>query len=158
MYINKNDGTYVEYGYANCDITDENNWDKVLSSIPEKYKEENRQLLKAFKEEYIFAGDPPVELVLKNLEYIRKNLDAKTELILILGSEVPTQKALEGYEGMVEKHIIMNRYVREFTQKFNNISLLELTDLIQSDDDYNECINHFQGEFIMTLQRRLFIL
>ena len=44
---------------------------------------------------------------------------------------------------MVEKHIIINRYVREFTQKFNNISLLELTDLIQSDDDYNECINHF---------------
>lgn len=143
LYINKNDGTYVEYGYANCNITDENNWDKVLSSIPEKYKEENRQLLKVFKEEYIFAGDPPVDLVLKNLEYIRKNLDSKTELILILGSEIPTQKALEGYEGMVEKHIIMNRYVREFTQKFNNISLLELTDLIQSDDDYNECINHF---------------
>lgn len=143
LYINKNDGTYVEYGYANCDITDENNWDKVLSSIPEKYKEENRQLLKVFKEEYIFAGDPPVDLVLKNLAYIRKNLDSKTELILILGSEIPTQKALEGYEGMVEKHIIMNRYVREFTQKFNNISLLELTDLIQSDDDYNECINHF---------------
>ena len=81
--------------------------------------------------------------MLKNLAYIRKNLDSKTELILILGSEIPTQKALEGYEGMVEKHIIMNRYVREFTQKFNNISLLELTDLIQSDDDYNECINHF---------------
>lgn len=143
LYINKTDGTYVEYGYANCDITDENNWDKVLSSIPEKYKEENRKLLRAFKEQYTFAGNPPVDLVLKNLEYIRKNLSPKTELVLILGSEISTRKALEGYEGMAEKHIILNKYVREFAQKFNNISLLELTDLIQSDDDYNECINHF---------------
>lgn len=116
LYINKNDRTYVEYGYANCDITDENNWDKVLSSIPEKYKEENRLLLKVFKEEYKFAGDPPVELVLKNLEYIRKNLADKTELILILGSEIPTQKALEGYEDMAEKHITLNKHVREFVK------------------------------------------
>ena len=29
------------------------------------------------------------------------------------------------------------------SKKYDNIDILELTDLIQSDDDYNECINHF---------------
>lgn len=143
LYINKNDGTYAEYGYANCDITDENNWEKVLASIPEEMKEANRAILRAFKEQYVFAGDPPVELVLKNLEYIRNNLNNDTQLILILGSEKPTDKYLEGYEGLAFKHIILNKAVREFVKKYENIDLLEITDLIQSDDDYNECINHF---------------
>ena len=143
LYINKFDGTYAEYGYTNCDITDENNWDKVLSSIPEEAKEQNKLILKSFKNEYTFAGNPPVDLVMQNLKYIREHLDPKTQLILVLGSEKPTDKYLEGYEGMAERHIIMNKYVREFAKKYDNIDLLELTNLIQSDDDYNECINHF---------------
>ena len=143
LYINKFDGTYAEYGYTNCDITDENNWDKVLSSIPEEAKEQNKLILKSFKNEYTFAGNPPVDLVMQNLKYIREHLDPKTQLILVLGSEKHTDKYLEGYEGMAERHIIMNKYVREFAKKYDNIDLLELTNLIQSDDDYNECINHF---------------
>lgn len=143
LYINKFNGTYVEYGYANCDITNENNWEKVLASIPEAFKESNKAVLRAFQKEYTFAGNPPVNLVLKNLEYIRNNLNPKTRLILILGSEIPTEKALEGYEGMAARHIIINKHVRNFAKNFYNISLLELTDLIKSDDDYSECINHF---------------
>lgn len=143
LYINKKDGTYVEYGYASCDITDENNWDTVLAPLPEEAREDNRMLLRAFREEYTFAGDPPVETVLKNLKYIIEKLDSKTQLILILGSEIHTEKALEGYAGRAEKHVILNRHVREFAKNYDNISLLELTNLIQSDDDYNECINHF---------------
>ena len=143
LYINKRNGTYVEYGYANCDITDESNWDKVLSTIPAEFIEANKMLLRAFREEYVFAGDPPIELVLQNLKYIRSHLDDKTHLILILGSEIHTDKALEGYEGRAEKHTILNKYVREFVKEYDNISILELTDLIKSDDDYSECINHF---------------
>ena len=44
---------------------------------------------------------------------------------------------------MAKKHITLNKHVREFVKNYNNITTLELTDLIQSDDDYNECINHF---------------
>ena len=143
LYINKHDGTYVEYGYASCDITDEKNWDTVLAPLPPEAREPNRMLLKLFKEEYVFAGDPPVETVLKNLRYIREKLNPKTQLILILGSEIHTDKALEGYEGRAEKHVILNKYVREFAKNYDNVSLLELTELIKSDDDYNECINHF---------------
>ena len=124
LYINKFDGTYAEYGYTNCDITDENNWDKVLSSIPEEAKEQNKLILKSFKNEYTFAGNPPVDLVMQNLKYIREHLDPKTQLILVLDSEKPTDKYLEGYEGMAERHIIMNKYVREFAKKYDGIGHL----------------------------------
>lgn len=143
IYINKTNGKYAEYGYANCDVTDEKNWDTVLASIPENMKEQNREVLRQFKNDYEFAGNPPIELVLKSLKYIRENLDKKTHLILILGSEIETEKELEGYHGVCEKHKILNKYVREFVKQCENTDIVEITDFIKSDDDYSECINHF---------------
>lgn len=155
LYINKNNGYYAEYGYANCDITDEKNWDKVLANIPEELKEQNRKVLEEFKKDYVFAGDPPIELTLKNLKYIREHLDPKTQLILILGSEKDTEKCLDGYEGICEKHIIMNKYVRDFAKQYDNTDIVELTDLINSDDDYAECINHFSRRVYAELARKI---
>ncbi len=143
IYINKENGQYAEYGFTNCDVTNERNWDKALSEIPDKFKEQNRQILKEFSKEYKFAGNPPVELIIKNLKYIREHLKSETCLILILGSEIDTAKMLNGYEGVCEQHIILNKHIREFAKQYNNIDIVEITDLIESDDDYTECINHF---------------
>lgn len=144
LYKNKTNGEYAVFGFANCDITDENNWGKTLSSIPPELLDKNINMLKDFKKEYVFAGSPPIEDTIKNLKYIRENLNPKTELVLILGSEKPTQKISAGYEGVCESHQKLNPYVREFAKNYSNITLMELTDLIQSDDDYAACVNHFE--------------
>ena len=139
LYINKNDGSYAFFGYANCDITDENNWDIILKSLPEWAKEQNIIMLREFKKDYIFAGNPPVDTVIKNLKYIKENIAA--DLVLILGSEIHTDKVLAGYENMAERHRILNGAIRkEFKDEFEYI---ELTDFIKGDEDYIECINHF---------------
>ena len=155
IYINKNNGHYVEYGYINCDVTDENNWDKVLASIPEEYKEQNRMVLREFKKDYTFAGNPPIELLMQNLKYIRENLKPETSLIFILGSEIKTDKTLEGYDGVCDMHILLNKHVREFAKNYNNIDIIEITDLIQSDDDYSECINHFSRRIYVEIARKV---
>ncbi len=155
MYIDKNNGHYMEYGYANCDVTNKDNWDRALSSIPEEQKEASRKILEQFSQKYNFAGDPPVDLLLQNLKYIRETLKPETRLILILGSEIDTQKCLEGYEGMVKKHIIVNPYVREFAKKYDNIDIIELTDLIQDDSDYSNCINHFSRRIYINLAEKI---
>ncbi len=139
LYINKNDGSYAFFGYANRDITDENNWDIILKSLPEWAKEQNIIMLREFKKHYIFAGNPPVDTVIKNLKYIKENIAA--DLVLILGSEIHTDKVLAGYENMAERHRILNGAIRkEFKDEFEYI---ELTDFIKGDEDYIECINHF---------------
>ncbi len=139
LYINKNDGSYAFFGYANRDITDENNWDIILKSLPEWAKEQNIIMLREFKKDYIFAGNPPVDTVIKNLKYIKENIAA--DLVLILGSEIHTDKVLAGYENMAERHRILNGAIRkEFKDEFEYI---ELTDFIKGDEDYIECINHF---------------
>ncbi len=155
IYINKNNGYFVEYGYTNCDITDEKNWEKVLEPIPDDLKEQNRQILADFKKEYSFAGDPPIELIKRNLKYIREHLSPDTYLILILGSEIDTDKKLRGYDGVCDKHIILNKHVRDFAKDYNNIDIIEITDLIDNENDYTECINHFTRKIYIKLADKI---
>lgn len=154
LYINKNDGSYVVFGYADCDITDESNWEKILSPLPEEAKAPNLLMLKEFKKDYIFAGNPPVETVIENLEYIRKNLDTKTKLVLILGSEIPTEKVQAGYANMAERHKILNSAVREFAKQ-KDVRIIELSDFIESDEDYTTCINHFSRKVYSKLASKI---
>lgn len=155
IYINKQNGHYAQYGYTNCDITDKNNWDIVLSSIPEELKEQNRKILENFSKDYVFAGNPPIDLTIKNLTYIREHLPKTTSLILILGSEIDTEKTLEGYDGVCEHHKKINQPIRDFAKQYDNIDLLEITELIQSDDDYAECINHFSRRIYAEMAKRI---
>ena len=151
LYINKYDESYALFGYADCDITDENNWETILKPIPQWAKEQNVIMLKEFKNNYVFAGNPPVDTVIKNLRYIKENTNA--DLVLILGSEIPTDKVLAGYENMAERHKILNDAVRKNFK--NEVDFIELSDFIKSDEDYAECINHFSRRVYADLARKI---
>ena len=151
LYINKNDGSYAFFGYANCDITDENNWEIILQTLPEWAKEQNIIMLREFKRDYVFAGNPPIDTIIKNLRYIKENTSA--DIVLILGSEIHTDKILAGYENMAERHRLLNEAVRkEFKDEFE---FIELTDFIKNDEDYVECINHFSRRVYSDLAQRI---
>ena len=151
IYINKTDGTYAFFGFADCDITDENNWEKILAPIPAEARAANLMMLQEFKKNYTFGGNPPVELVLKNIEYILEHLKAK--LFLILGSEIPTDKVQAGYENMAERHKILNEAVRKTFA--GRVGFIELTEFIQNDDDYTICINHFSRRVYVDLAKKI---
>ena len=63
-----------------------------------------------FKKNYTFAGNPPIDLLMQNLTYIREHLSPETNLIFILGSEIKTDKTLEGYDGVCDMHILLNKH------------------------------------------------
>ena len=151
IYINKEDGTYAFFGFADCDITDEENWDKILAPIPTEARPQNILMLKEFKKHYVFGGNPPVDLVIKNLNYILDNIEAK--LVLILGSEIPTEKVQAGYENMAERHKILNSAIKKAFK--NRVEFIELTDFIKSDEDYTSCINHFARRVYAELAQRI---
>lgn len=151
IYINKDDGTYAFFGFADCDITNESNWEKILAPIPVDARPQNILMLKEFQKHYVFGGNPPVDLVIKNINYILDNLKAK--LVLILGSEIPTDKIQAGYENMAERHKILNSAIKEtFKEK---VEFIELTDFIKSDEDYTTCINHFSRRVYVDLAQRV---
>lgn len=151
IYINKDDGTYAFFGFADCDITNEANWEKILAPIPVEARPQNILMLKEFKKHYVFGGNPPIDLVIKNINYILNNLKAK--LVLILGSEISTNKVQAGYENMAERHKILNSAIKEeFKDK---VEFIELTDFIQNDEDYTTCINHFSRRVYVDLAKRV---
>ncbi len=151
LYINNNDGCYAFFGYADCDITDKDNWEKILAPLPENARAQNLIMLEDFRKNYTFAGNPPVETVIKNLEYIKENING--ELVLILGSEIPTDKVLAGYENMASRHQILNNAVRDVMQ--GKAKFIELSDFIKSDDDYTTCINHFSRRVYAKLAEKI---
>ena len=151
IYINKDDGTYAFFGFADCDITNESNWAKILAPIPVEARPQNILMLKEFQKHYVFGGNPPVDLVIKNINYILDNLKAK--LVLILGSEIPTDKIQAGYENMAERHKILNSAIKETFK--DRVEFIELTDFIKSDEDYTTCINHFSRRVYVDLAQRV---
>ena len=151
IYINKDDGTYAFFGFADCDITNESNWEKILAPIPVEARPQNILMLKEFQKHYVFGGNPPVDLVIKNINYILDNLKAK--LVLILGSEIPTDKIQAGYENMAERHKILNSMIKETFK--DRVELIELTDFIKSDEDYTTCINHFSRKVYVDLAKKI---
>lgn len=151
IYINKTDGTYAFFGFANCDITDSKNWGKILAPIPAEARAQNILMLEEFRKNYVFGGNPPVDLVIKNLSYILKNISGK--LVLILGSETPTNKIQAGYENMAERHEILNQAIRKNFK--DNVDFIELTDFIKTDEDYTTCINHFSRKVYVDLAKKI---
>ncbi len=151
IYINKDDGTYAFFGFADCDITDEANWEKILAPIPVEARPQNILMLKEFQKHYVFGGNPPVDLVIRNINYVLDNLKAK--LVLILGSEIPTDKIQAGYENMAERHKILNSAIKETFK--DRVEFIELTDFIKSDEDYTTCINHFSRKVYVDLAQRV---
>ena len=151
IYINKDDGTYAFFGFADCDITNESNWEKILAPIPVEARPQNILMLQEFKKHYVFGGNPPVDMVIKNINYILDNLKAK--LVLILGSEIPTDKIQAGYENMAERHKILNSAIKKEFK--NKVEFIELTDFIKNDEDYTNCINHFSRRVYVDLAKRV---
>ena len=155
LYINKHNGDYAIFGYANCDITDERNWELTLGNLTGPQREASLQQLKDFKANYTFAGDPPTEVTLKNLKYIRETLPQDTELVIFMGSEIHTDKFIKGYEGMAPRHVELNRAVEKFAKDYDNITLVNFTDFIKSDNDYTVCINHFTREVYAEIAKKI---
>ena len=90
-------------------------------------------------------------MVIKNLNYILENLHAK--LVLILGSEIPTNKIQAGYDNMAERHKMLNSVIKkEFKDR---VEFIELTDFIKNDEDYTTCINHFSRRVYVDLAKKI---
>ena len=67
LYINKEDGSYVLFGFADCDITDENNWEKILAPLPPEAREPNIIMLRAEKMKNAFLNSKAIQKMIYTL-------------------------------------------------------------------------------------------
>lgn len=143
-YRNKTTGRVIAWGDWCLDITDPVNWDALVNGTVETYGMKfDKVFLEQFAKEWTYEGQLPIEDTVKNFAAIRERLPKETILVLILGSEVAYEKnTLPAYDGREKYNQQLNRALEAAFKDVENTYLLNTTDLITSQSDYNDRITH----------------
>ena len=143
-YRNKTTGRVIVWGDWCLDITDPRNWDALIAGTVETYGMKfGRAFLEQFSQQWTYEGQLSVGETVKNFVQIRKLLPKETVLILILGSEIAYEKnTLPAYDGREEYNRKLNRALEAAFAGMANTYLLNTTDLITSQSDFNDRITH----------------
>ena len=157
LYREKQSGAVVAFGEWTNDLTDEKNVDGFISG--ELFTSGcifTKENLAYIKENFDFIGRITPEQTVANLEKIHSRLAKNTKLILNLGSELEhianTQPA---YEGRHIYHKELGDAVRQWSSTKKNVYLIDATELVSSQSDYTNNINHFEKKVYYKMAQKL---
>lgn len=144
LYRNKKTGAYISFGSRNFDLTDSVNKSGYINgTIVNHAFRFTEDIIDEFSKEWEFVGVTPVEKLISNLDYIYRNVKGNPQIILLMGSEIEYEGNNPEFSNHAEHHGIVNRAVRDFAKDRDRISLINFTDFIKSQMDYDDSINHF---------------
>lgn len=143
-YRNKSTNRVVAWGDWCMDITDRSNWDDLISGREETYGMKfDRAFLEKFAQQWTYEGQMPVEETVKNFLQIRRLLPEGTILVLLLGSETAyDNNSLPAYAEREKYNRKLNRALESSFAGSENTYLLNTTDFITSQNDFNDRITH----------------
>lgn len=144
VYQHKELGLFVSFGSVNFDLTDEANWQGYIDgSIPNHFYPFTEDILKRFKSNWEFVGTTPDDVLLYNLEYMYENAVGSPSFVFILGSETEYEGDNAEFANHAQRHKHVNELIREFASDKPRIKLVNITDYITSQEDFEDSINHF---------------
>lgn len=113
-------------------------------------------LLDELSARFEFIGFMPVEKTIENLEYILDHIPRSSTLVLLLGSEIESQKrTVEFDDGTCDRHVALNRAIEIFARGRDNLRLINMTELIEGEVDYTDCIDHFSRRVYFRLSGKM---
>lgn len=131
VYTHKKHPFHITCGNTNKDLTDPKNEKNILQQFSEKKIEGmTSDFLKYFRENFSFSGKISSENFIKNLQFIRKQIDINTPILFINGTEVPPKDPAK--DGITERHIQMNIALQSFIDSAENCHLLDIRTVIFS--------------------------
>jgi len=120
------------------------NWNKYKNKIVftanNNFKDD---FLLDFSKKYEFVGRTDINEYLKMLELFF-SMHPNTHLTLILGSEIPyLANTQRNYINREKEHLVFNKKIFEYANNHNKLHIINITDFIESQDDFLNNINHF---------------
>lgn len=156
LYRNKRTGNYISFSSRNYDLTDpgykKRFMDKEIQGHGFDFTEE---IINDFADKWEFVGNTPLEMLLDNLDYIYENVQGKPLIILLLGSEKDCENNTEEFEGMCEIYREINPVIKAFAEDHERIRVIDPTEFINSQDDFEECINHYSRNVYYEIAGRI---
>lgn len=144
LYRNKKTGFCISFGSVNFDLTDEKNWQGYIDgSIVNHAFPFSEEIIRDFSQKWEFLGTTPKDTIIRNLEYMYANTPGKPVFVLLLGSEIEYEGDNPEFADHAKRHREINEKVKEFATDKKRIKLINMTDFINSQEDYEDSINHF---------------
>lgn len=144
LYRNKKTGLYASFGSVNFDLTDEQNISGYIDgSIVNHGFSFTEEIIKDFSKQWEFVGTTPGRELIRNLKYMYDNALGTPTFVLLLGSEIEYEGENTEFADHAERHKEINALVKAFAEGKERIKLINITDFISSQEDYEDCINHF---------------
>lgn len=146
LYQKKNSGQVFAFGEYIYPLTDKQMWDKYIQkkvyTANCNFKKSDLEKIAA---EYDFLGRITPEQTAKNLRFIYEHLQPDTEFVILLGCEKEYKdNVLEAWADRHNDHKKWNAAVRNEFKDCKNVTLFDVNDYINSDDDFNDSINHYK--------------
>ena len=144
LYRNKETGFSISFGSVNFDLTDKNNWQGYIGgSIVNHGFPFTEEIIKDFSEKWEFVGTTPIDEIIRNLEYMYMNAPGNPVFVLLLGSEIEYNGENAEFANHAKRHKEVNEKVKAFAVGKKRIKLINMTDFINSQEDFGDSINHF---------------
>lgn len=156
LYRNKKTGNYISFSSRNYDLTDPLNRKRFIDKEIQGHNYDfTEEIITAFSEKWEFVGNTPLELLLEDLDYIYENVPGKPLIILLLGSEVDCEHNTEEFAGMCEIYREVNPVIKAFAEDHERVKVIDPTEFIHSQDDFEDCINHYSRNVYYEIAGRI---
>lgn len=144
LYRNKKTGNYISFSSRNYNLTDPKLMNRfICKEIQGHNFDFTEDIISDFTKKWEFVGNTSLEMLLDNLEYIYENVQGKPLIILLLGSEMDCKDNNEEFLGMCEIYRDINPVIKAFAEDHERIKVIDPTEFIRSQDDFEGCINHY---------------
>ncbi len=145
VYKHKETGWHIALCEKFYDLTNPENREKYLTnSIFTSEINFTEESLLEFAKKYEYVDNSDGSMTIHNLDMLYQTISPKTNLILVLGSEVPYYgKVKPSYKDRHIFHKMLNNKIRNWSAGKSNVHLIEIGNYITSQNDYADTINHF---------------
>ncbi len=154
VYKNKATGYKIAWGEWNRPLIDKKFWDFYVHEKSSYNGNITYEWLSWFSLNYDYEGRITINEYLKNLDFVLNHISKKTKLCLLLGSEIKYENNLQ--EAYNDRHLVHKKFndeLRRFAQNKSQITLIDFTKYIKTQNDYVNNINHFQRRIYFEVAR-----
>ena len=146
IYKNKNRNLRIAFGEWNHPLTDKNEWDGYINdTVWTSSNKFTKEFLSRFSDEWEFEGRKPYDAYISEIEAFMKKIAKDAQVCVFLGSEIAYEgKTTEAWANRHLVHAEINKRLRALAQREPRLHLIDYTELITSQKDYTDSIDHMQ--------------
>jgi hypothetical protein len=146
IYKHKQKNLRIAFGEWNHPLTDPSEWNGYINNLVWTSSNKfTKEFLQWFADNWIFEGRKSYNTYMNELDQFMSKISPQAHVCIFLGSEIAYNG--ETTDAWVDRHIIhkeANERLRAYAQKNPRIHLIDYTELITSDKDYTDSIDHMQ--------------